>query len=154
MRKKQEIREIWGYVKRFDVRALLLTPSTNGLLQFARYAVVGGIATVVDWGILYLMTESGVSETVAAICGYGAGLAANYLLSKCFVFKAFQARTGAVLEFLSYGVIGAVGLGLTLAIMRALEHLLHMHYMLAKAIATLVVLLWNYLARKLLLYKK
>lgn len=154
MKKKQEIREIWGYVKRFDLRALLLTPTANGLLQFARYAVVGGLSTVVDWGILYLMAESGISETIAAICGYGGGLAANYLLSKCFVFKASQARTGALLEFIGYGVIGAVGLGLTLVIIRLLERTLGMHYMLAKAIATVIVLLWNYLARKLILYKK
>ena len=50
-------------------------------------------------------------------------------------------------------LIGIIGLGITELIMLLGGIFPTVHYMVFKAIATVVVLAWNYLARKLLLYK-
>ena len=131
-----------------------MTPTKNGFLQLFRYLFVGGIATVVDWGVLFGLTELfGLHEMISAVFGFVAGLVTNYLLSKLLVFSANEAKTNGVLEFLGYALIGVIGLGITELILFLFTNCLSLYYMLSKAIATVVVLIWNYLARKYLLYK-
>lgn len=148
------MKEFLALLKRFDLKGIFITPTKNGFLQLFRYLFVGGIATVVDWGVLFGMTEVfAVHEMVSAVFGFTAGLIANYLLSKLLVFSANEAKTGGFVEFLGYAIIGIIGLGITELIMLLGGFFPAVHYMLSKAAATVVVLVWNYLARKLLLYK-
>ena len=146
--------EFFALLKRFDLKGIFLTPTKNGFLQFFRYLFVGGIATVVDWGVLFGLTEFlNIYHLVSAIFAFVAGLVTNFLLSKILVFRGSEARTNAVMEFLGYALIGLVGLGITELIMFLFTDCMSLYFMLSKAIATVLVLAWNYLARKLLLYK-
>ena len=147
------MQEFWEYLKKFDIKAILITPSNNSFLQFIRYVFVGGVATVVDWGVLFLATEAGVYYILSAVIGFIAGLAVNFVLSKLLVFKASEAKVGSAVEFVSYGIIGVLGLLLTMGIMYLLTDIAGLHYMLSKITATVLVLFWNYMARKKLLYK-
>ena len=146
------MQEFLDYLKKFDIKAILITPSNNSFLQFIRYAFVGGVATVVDWGVLFLATESGLYYILSAVISFIAGLAVNFALSKLLVFKAAEAKVGSVMEFVSYGIIGVLGLLLTMGIMYVLTDIAGLHYMLSKITATVLVLFWNYIARKKLLY--
>lgn len=149
------MKEFFQLLKRFDLKGIFVTPTKNGFLQLFRYLFVGGIATVVDWGVLAALKEFvHLHEMVAAVFAFVAGLGTNFLLSKLLVFSANEARTNALVEFLGYALIGLIGLGITELIMYLFTGRMALHYMLSKAIATAVVLVWNYLARKLLLYKK
>ena len=149
------MKEFFDVLKKFDLKGIFLTPTKNGFLQLFRYLFVGGIATVVDWGVLFGLTELfNVHKMVSAVFGFVAGLSTNYLLSKLLVFRANEARTNGMLEFLGYAVIGLIGLGITELILLLGNSFPTVHYMAFKAIATVVVLAWNYLARKILLYKK
>ena len=146
------MRECFDLLRRFDLRGIFLSPTQNGFLQFFRYAFVGGIAALVDWGTLFLLTDGlHLHYLVSAILAFAAGLAVNFLLSKRFVFRAQTARMHPAAEFAAYALIGVIGLGLTELILWLLAPV--MHYMLAKLIATAVVLVWNYAARKLLYQK-
>jgi putative flippase GtrA len=148
------MKEFFALLKDFDLKGIFLTPTKNGFLQFFRYLFVGGIATVVDWGVLMGLTELlQLHHLVSAIFAFVAGLGTNFLLSKLLVFRASEAKTNSLLEFLGYALIGVIGLVMTELIMFLFTDGLSLHYMLSKAIATAVVLVWNYLARKLLLYK-
>lgn len=148
------MKEFFEYLKAFDLKAIFLAPTTNGFLQFFRYVFVGGIATIVDWAILFIATEyGGVHYIFSAILSFFGGLATNYALSKLLVFSASEAKTGAFMEFVGYTIIGAVGLGLTVLIMYVLTEMLGLYYMLSKVTATIIVLFWNYIARKKLLYE-
>ena len=148
------MKEFLGYLKAFDLKSIFISPSTNGFIQFFRYVFVGGIATVVDWAILYSATEwGGIHYIFSAVISFIGGLATNFLLSKLLVFSASQAKTGLFMEFVGYALIGAVGLGLTVLIMYVFTEILCMHYMLSKIIATALVLAWNYLARKNIIYQ-
>ena len=139
-----------------SVRDLLLAPTTNSWLQFCRYVLVGGTATLVDWSVLFAVTELGhIHYLFSAVFGFMAGLITNFVLSKWLVFnsQAVEARVTPKAEFASYALIGIVGLGLTELILFLLTDLCKIYYMLAKAIATFMVLFYNYAARKFLLYK-
>ncbi len=145
--------EFFELLKHFDFRGLFIKPTENGFLQFFRYAFVGGIATIIDWGVLFLLTQLGIYYLISAVFSFFAGLIVNFILSKLFVFSASKARIGKTGEFISYGLIGAIGLLLTMGIMYVLTDLLNIHYMLSKIIATAIVLAWNYIARKKTLYQ-
>lgn len=148
------MQEFWKLLKRFDLKGIFIAPTTNPFLQFFRYIFVGGIATIVDWGVLFLLTEYGhIHHLISAVFAFVAGLAVNFVLSKMLVFKMNEVRTNAWMEFAGYAIIGVVGLGITALIMYLLTDHLNVHYMISKAIATVVVLIWNYMARKKILYR-
>lgn len=146
--------EFFQLLKQFDLKGIFVTPTKNSFLQFFRYLFVGGIATVVDWGVLFALTEIfHLYYLISAIFAFVAGLVTNFLLSKLLVFQGSETRTNALMEFLGYALIGVVGLGMTELIMFVFTDCMMLYYMLSKAIATMIVLAWNYLARKFLLYK-
>ena len=148
------MREFLSLLRRRDVQGLFRKPTTNAMVQFFRYAFVGGFAALVDWAVVWLVERLGAHYQVGVVCGFFAGLTVNYLLSKWLVFQVEKARTGAGGEFLGYALIGAVGLLLTMGLVHALTEWAGLFFMLSKIIATLIVRVWNFVARKLLLYRK
>lgn len=130
------------------------------LFEFLRYAVVGGIAFVADFGTLVAAQEiylkslpSGVY--IATVLGFVVGLAVNYALSLWFVFTSENDRgKGRSLgAFLVFGVIGLLGLVWTELGMWLGIELLHLNYMLVKVFVTGAVLAWNYLGRKVFVFR-
>lgn len=149
------MKEIFRLIKKFDMKGLFIIPTNNALLQFFRYIFVGGVATIADWGVLFLLTDIvHIYHLISACISFFAGLIINFLLSKLMVFNADTARVNNVLEFIAYAIIGAVGLGITEIIMFAFTDCLNLYYMWSKAIATAITLMWNYIARKKIIYSK
>jgi len=146
------VKEFWSLVKRFDLKGLFLTPSDNLILQMFRYVFVGGTAFVADAGTLWGLTVLGVNDYVAAAIAFVIGLVVNFLLSKTLVFNKENARVKGFAEFLSYAIIGVIGLGLTELLLYIGLEWLRVHVMAAKIVAAALVLVWNFAARKLLLY--
>ena len=130
------------------------------LFEFLRYSVVGGVAFVADFGTLVAAQEiylksfpSGVY--IATVLGFVVGLAVNYALSLWFVFTSEkdQGKGRSVGAFLVFGVVGLLGLVWTELGMWLGIELLHMNYMLVKVFVTGAVLAWNYLGRKVLVFR-
>jgi putative flippase GtrA len=132
----------------------LLFGATGSLLQqFARYLVVGGLAFVVDFGLLYLLTEfAGFHYLISAAMAFLFGLLTNYFLSRLWVFDR-RTMESVAMEFVIFTVIGIVGLGLNEGIIWFVREKIHFHYMIAKAISAGIVLIWNFGARKSVLFR-
>jgi putative flippase GtrA len=129
--------------------------------EFARYLIVGGTAFLVDYSTLYL-TKTYLFANVgdwgvylATAIGFIAGLIYNYILSLVWVFKSARERNkGKTLSaFLIFAVIGVIGLLLTEGGMYIGYDLLLIDPMIVKIFVAAVVLVWNYAARKLLIFK-
>lgn len=148
------MKELFDLLIRFKLKKLFFEPTKNGMIQFFRYAFVGGIATVVDWAVQYVLTVLWIHYLIAAVFAFLSGLIVNYFLSKIFVFKAEEAKVNAGWEFVIYALIGVVGLGITVGLMFLLTDIAGLYFMLSKVITTLIVLFWNYFARKIIIYKK
>lgn len=148
------MKELFDLAFHFRLKELLFCPTKNGSIQFFRYAFVGGIATIVDWGVQFFITNAGVHYLLVAIFAFCAGLICNFLLSKLFVFQAEKTKMNLSFEFVSYAVIGIIGLGLTMAIMYFITEKLAVNFMISKMIATVIVLVWNFLARKIFIYQR
>lgn len=137
---------------KYSFRYLFIDATKNSYIQFIRYALVGGVSFLVDAMILFILEKIGVYYLLSASVGFVVGLIINYALSKRFVFTAkLQSR---VKEFTAYAVIGALGLALTELLLYIFVDFIHMHLVLSKIVAAGIVLVWNYIARKYLLYNK
>jgi putative flippase GtrA len=116
--------------------------------QFTRYFGVAMVGLVVDFGTLVFLHDAlHVYYLFAAAGGFVAGLAVNYALSSKYVFKDSKLNSKMV-EFLLFGAVGLIGLGLLSASMWLLVTLLGIQYLVAKCLATVVVYMWNFVGRK------
>lgn len=150
------MKEFFQLLLKFDFKSLFFTPTENGFLKFFRYCFVGGIAFVVDYAvcavIFYLLGKGEISTVAGTTSGFIFGLIVNFLLSKKFVFTE-DAKTGAKSEFLWYTIIGIIGWGLNVLLMLVCtEWVFSMNQYISKIIVALIVLVYNFLARKIFLY--
>jgi putative flippase GtrA len=131
---------------------ILSDQTDNTFIQLFRYTFVGGLAFIVDFGLLYLLTDyAGLYYLVSAAISFLAGLTVNYLLSIRWVFHAQESREHPWMDFGMFAVIGVIGLVLNAVIIYVCAELLTIHYLIAKIISTILVFLWNFLGRKYLL---
>lgn len=106
-----------------------------------------------DFGTLYLLFNIlGVNYLLAAGIAFAVGLVFVYFSSNRWVFEKRQMEDKQVLEFTLFAVIGVVGLGLTVLFMWLLVDFVGLYPLIAKLITTGLVLIWNFGARKYLLY--
>ncbi len=161
------MKEFFELLKKGRFKAIFLDPTENGFLQFFRYLFVGGIATVVDWCLsfgtehltgTYLLPDINeqIVFIIATTVGFAGGLTTNFLLSRAFVFGTKEARAKSKAgEFFGHFAVGAIGLGMSyLIVWVGTSFLLKGNYPVFRITATVVVFIWNYLARKCFVYKK
>lgn len=129
------------------------------VMEFLRYAVVGGLAFVADFVSLVAAQELVFDRFswgvyASTVIGFIVGLAVNYILSLLFVFtQAKDCGKGRSFgAFVVFGLIGLVGLGLTELGMWVGIEILTWNYMIVKVLVTGAVLFWNYLGRKVLIF--
>ncbi len=142
--------------------------------EILRFVIVGGLATVIDFlamGItLYLFEPSlypnfynvffgaiGEPSTLAASFGTGLGflfgLLANYLLSILFVFNE-KGKSKTLKGFLVFTFFSAIGLLIHEIGMLVFFGELKINEWVVKIVMTLIVLVYNYITRKLFIFKK
>lgn len=156
------LKEVLEICKTGKFTKLFVSDTENTLIQFFRYCFVGGLAFLVDFAVSYLLFRFAFGEQkafgwVANSLSFIAGLAVNYIISTFWIFKNSKVENKLV-EFLSFAAIGVVGLLITIGITKLFELWLgdktSLFQMIAKLVATAVSFLWNFFARKILLYTK
>ena len=135
------------------------------LLEFVRYAIVGGISALADMGVLWAVTEFvfdgdnvGFSLACSITAGFVVGLIVNYLLSALMVFtsKEQKAKSKSVKAFLIYTAVGVIGYLLTQALMHIGMNFVSKEgvwYLVLNLFVKGIVLIWNYLGRKVFVYR-
>lgn len=122
-------------------------------ISFCKYLIAGGAGFLLDFGTLYLCFNIlGMHYLISAGLGFIVGLVFVYISSNKWVFGERQMGDRQVLEFSLFTIIGIVGLGLTVLFMWLFVDALGIYPLIAKLITTGLVLIWNFGARKYLLY--
>lgn len=135
------------------LRSALSRRPDDTLGQLLRYAIVGGIALVVDFGFLVGLTELfHVHYLISAAVGFALGLATNYALSVKWVFTR-RSLDSRVAEATIFGAVGVVGLVFNELFIWVFTDLAGFHYAGSKVISAVLVFLWNFAARKYLLFR-
>ena len=139
--------------------------------EILRFLIVGGTATLTDYLIAFLFYRFILppSVIISTAAGFIAGLTVNWFLSVYFVFKQVsdekKAKSGT--SFIIFAVIGAVGLAVTeIGMYFGVKYLpeislfgstlflgTEIKWWLCKVIMTALTLVWNYVARKLFIFK-
>ena len=133
---------------------LLVSPTDSTLVQLFRYFFVGGAAFAVDFFLLYTFTEFlKINYLISAALSFIAGLLVNYIISIKWVFAKKGLKNKKV-EFLLFAVIGVIGLGFNELIIWIFTDFFKLYYMVSKIISAAIVYMWNFGARKYILYKK
>ncbi len=129
-------------------------PSTRTIRQFAKYLVVGGLAFVVDFTVLFLLTDQlGLYYLVSASIAFLLGLVTNYLLCIAWIFD-YRALNNQAHEFAIFSLIGIAGLLMNNLVMFLLTEFLGLHYLLSKAGAAGLILIFNFSLRRSLLFSE
>ncbi len=146
--------------------------------EIFRFLLVGGTATLVDYlahalfegAVLPLVLESARWKTLLATAiGFCTGLIVNWLLSIAFVFRQVRNKEEAYSKkgFAIFAAIGVIGLGITelgvfflIKVLPSFSLFSTQEFLgvewatwLARAIMTCIVLVWNYIGRKLFVFK-
>jgi len=132
---------------------LFKTETNNTLIQLFRYTFVGGIAFLFDFGSLYFFTDwMYVHYLVSAALAFLIGITVNYLLSIAWVFQNRTMKSRS-LEVAVFTIVGVIGLGLNELMIWAFTEIAMFHYLISKLFSTVSVYLWNFFARKFLLFR-
>lgn len=127
----------------------------NKLLgQIARFGVVGVIAFVIDYAVLLLLTEvCGIHYLISSAAAFLVSVIFNYILSIAFVFETDKSQSKTA-QFTLFVLMSAGGLGVNQLMMWLLSDVLFIPYQLSKFVATGVVMIYNFVTRKLFLERK
>jgi putative flippase GtrA len=111
------------------------------------YVICAGVATLVDMGLLYVLTEYlELWYLYSAALSYLAGMVTNFTLNKTYNFRNRSRRIAP--QFGLFAGVALVGLVLNQVILYLLVSLVGIWYMYGKVITVCIVLLWSFSGHK------
>ena len=121
------------------------------IAQFMKFGVVGVIAFFIDYGLLAFCTEIlHINYLVSATIGFTVSVVFNYLASMRYVFTHKEGMSRRR-EFIIFVVLSVIGLIINNACLWTGVELLGWHYLVVKIGATAIVMVWNFVTRKIFL---
>lgn len=140
------------------------------ITQFMKFGVVGVIAFFIDWGLFNLILIIGGAiageefasqewfTLLATTIGFSVSVVFNYLASMKYVFKHKEEMSRSK-EFIIFLVLSIIGLGINNLAVWFFAYICPWPFTasqllkdnVAKIIATGIVMVWNFVTRKILL---
>ncbi len=116
--------------------------------QIAKFGVVGILATLLDYGLLFALTEwAGLYYLLSSMLSFSISTIFNYVASVRWVFAVNQ-KYSKTRNFVLFVILSIIGLGLNALAMWLGVEFLHWYYMIVKIGATALVMVWNFITRK------
>lgn len=143
------------------------------IVRFLKFSVVGTIGAMVDFGTLYLLhAVLGLPIVLSNTCSFTAAVLSNFVWNRYWTYPDSRSKPirTQLLQFSVVNVVGwgintgillllrfpcvslVGGLGRTLSLTLEAELIYKLGYNLAKAIATVIVLFWNFFINRIWTY--
>lgn len=122
------------------------------LLKFIKFGVVGVSGVVVDFGTTWLLKEIlKINRYIANSTGFMCAVVSNYILNRIWTFHSHD--TAVAVQFSKFLGVALIGLAMNNAIIFYLNERKKVPFYVSKAIATGIVMLWNFGANYLFTFK-
>lgn len=143
-------------------------------LEILRFLIVGGLATLVDYLVTWVFKnyicqnlEVNLAVFIYTAAGFTAGLFTNWFLQK-FVYRYItKDQQRSMFVFFKFVVLSLIGFGITWLGMRVTEpihakvlfdfwflHDIQLWFWVFKVVLTIIVLIMNYIGRKLFVFNQ
>jgi putative flippase GtrA len=141
--------------------------------RFLKFAIVGTIGACVDFGTLYLLhAVLGLPIVLANTCSFTAAVLSNFTWNRYWTYPDSRSKPVRT-QLLQFFVVNIVGWGINTGILVLLrfpcaslvggvsqrlvltltaESVYKLGYNLAKAVATVIVLFWNFIVNRIWTY--
>lgn len=122
------------------------------LKQILRFTIVGGIATVIDFVCLYIFKEFlNLNIILSNTLSFTISVIYNYIASIKWVFDV---NKNSKFQFIIFVILSVIGLLINNGILYLFTSYTEFYYLLSKVFATIVVMIYNFITRKIFLEKK
>lgn len=136
------------------INKLFKDPTDDLFIQLFRYVFVGGTAFVVDFFFLFFFSDiCGIYYLISAVLSFIISVLVNYVMSTKWVFNQDNIEN-KVLEFNLFILISTIGLVFTEILLYFFTDIIGLYYLISKIISAIIVLFWNFLARRVMFYGK
>lgn len=134
--------------------------TNNETIKLLLYLLVGGTAALVEWGLFYLLFnyvfsadswELALRTSAATATAFSLSTIYHYFLGNILVFNS-GSRYGKGKEISLVFLVSVMGLAFNLLLMYIFVNLCGWQAMLSKVLSSCIVVAWNYLARKKLIF--
>jgi len=131
-------------------RALVSRQSPYG--QMLRYVLMASVVVTIEVGSFWVMNSRiGLKYQVATVVSMAIGIFLNWLGSSSFVFN--KSRFRPVHEFILVAGVSLVGVGMQLLTLYLTVEYFNILPVIGKFIAICLTFVWNFLVRKLYIFK-
>ena len=122
--------------------------------QIFKFVIVGGLSFVLDFIIYYVLTKLfGVYYITAGFFSFTISLIFNYLMSMKFVFRSKDSLKKTH-EFAIFATLSVMGLGLNLLCLFIMVDYMGIYDLFAKVLTDGIVMVFNFVTRKIFLEQK
>jgi putative flippase GtrA len=122
--------------------------------QMIKFGFVGFLCFFIDYGIMVFLTEVfGVNYLISSAVSFTVSVTVNYILSVTVVFETDKNKN-KFKEFVVFVLLSIVGLGINQLVMWFAGEILGIFYMISKIAATAIVMVYNFISRKIFIEKK
>ena len=120
-------------------------------VQFVKFGIVGVIAFCIDYGLFLLMTYVfGINYLIASAISFVISTIFNFAASMRYVFAGKRGQTRSQ-QFVIFFVLSVVGLGVNQFVLWMCVDLLAWLAWVGKLAATFIVMIFNFVTRKVFL---
>ncbi len=121
-------------------------------LKFFRFVLVGASGLIIDFGLTYLIKEKlKLNKYVANGVGFFTAATSNFFINRSWTFNNMGPDVGG--QYLKFLLFSLIGLVINSVIVWVLNDRLKKNFYISKAVATIIVTLWNFISNFLFTFR-
>ncbi|WP_234121368.1 GtrA family protein [Clostridium hydrogenum] len=129
---------------------------TENNIEKISYLIFGGFTTIINLASYWILTSKlNLNYMIASVFAWVFAVIFAFVTNKLFVFKSYSKDLNVLLkETISFFTFRFISLFIDLGTMFLCVQMLRIHNFVAKIIANIIVVIFNYAASKLVIFKK